>query len=115
MEEKRFQKNDSGFVCAHCGKTVEPLGTTSRNHCPHCLWSLHVDIHPGDRACECRGEMEPIAARPDARAGFVILHRCTRCGELHTNKAAYGMKNSIGRLDNTGLLIALTARPWVDQ
>ncbi len=49
MEERHFVKNDQGFVCAHCGQTVEPLGYTSRNHCPHCLYSLHVDIHPGDR------------------------------------------------------------------
>ena len=39
------------------GKKVEPLGYTSRNHCPFCLWSLHVDENPGDRACECGGEM----------------------------------------------------------
>ena len=64
MEQKRFTKNDSGFVCAHCGKTVEPLGFTSRNHCPFCLWSLHVDINPGDRANECRGQMEPIRTEP---------------------------------------------------
>ena len=51
MEQKRFTKNDNGFICAHCGKEVEPLGYTSRNHCPFCLWSLHVDINPGDRAC----------------------------------------------------------------
>ena len=49
MEQKRFVKNDSGFVCSHCGKKVEPLGYTSRNHCPFCLWSRHVDIFPGDR------------------------------------------------------------------
>ncbi|MBR6603416.1 MAG: hypothetical protein IKK94_05315, partial [Clostridia bacterium] len=24
MEEKRFRKNDNSFVCANCGKTVEP-------------------------------------------------------------------------------------------
>ena len=44
MEQKRFSKNDSGFICAHCQKTVEPLGYTSRNHCPFCLWSLPRDI-----------------------------------------------------------------------
>ena len=60
MEERHFVKNDQGFVCAHCGQTVEPLGYTSRNHCPHCLYSLHVDIHPGDRQNPCRGLMEPV-------------------------------------------------------
>ena len=116
METKLFTKNDSGFVCAHCGKTVEPLGYTSRNHCPFCLWSLHVDVNPGDRANTCGGQMEPIAAKPDPKAGFVILHRCTKCGELHPNKAAYAPSNGAKhRTDSTKLLIALTARPWVDH
>lgn len=113
MEAKLFTKNDSGFVCAHCGKTVEPLGYTSRNHCPFCLWSLHVDVNPGDRANECGGGMEPVAAKPDAKNGFVILHRCTKCGELHPNKAAYGA--SAGQMDSMKLLIALTARPWIER
>ena len=39
METKRFSKNDSGFICEHCGREVPPLGYTSRNHCPYCLWS----------------------------------------------------------------------------
>ena len=115
METKLFTKNDSGFTCAHCGKEVEPLGYTSRNHCPYCLWSLHVDVNPGDRANGCGGQMEPVAAKPDAKAGFVILHRCTVCGELHPNKAAYGSHSGAGRLDSTKLLIALTARPWIEK
>lgn len=112
METKLFTKNDNGFVCAHCGKAVEPLGYSSRNHCPFCLWSLHVDVNPGDRANTCGGQMEPIAARPDAKAGFVILHRCTRCGALRPNKAAYGGEN---QPDRTKLLISLTAKPWVEK
>ena len=80
QETKRFRTNDNGFVCGHCGKTVEPLGFTSRNHCPFCLWSLHVDENPGDRACSCGGQMEPISAEPDSRRGYIITHRCVRCG-----------------------------------
>ena len=112
MESKRFQKNDNGFVCAHCGKEVKPLGYTSRNHCPFCLWSLHVDVNPGDRANTCGGGMEPIAARPDPRHGFVILHRCTRCGVLGKNRAA---QDADTQPDSKRLLIALTARPWVES
>ncbi len=88
METKRFTKNDSGFVCVHCGKTVLPLGYTSRNHCPFCLWSVHLDENPGDRASDCGGPMEPIRAEPDARRGFIITHRCTRCGAVRRCKAA---------------------------
>lgn len=106
MEQKRFTKNDSGFVCAHCGKEVHPLGFTSRNHCPFCLWSLHVDVNPGDRANECKGQMEPIRVEPDAKKGYVIIHRCTKCGEIHRNRAAHEAKD---QPDSIRLLIKLTA------
>ena len=56
----------------------------------------------------CGGGMEPIAASPDARHGFIIYHRCTKCGEIRRNKAAYGAKNGA---DSLKLLIELTARP----
>ncbi len=106
METKRFTKNDSGFVCGHCGKEVEPLGYTSRNHCPYCLWSRHLDVLPGDRASECMGLMEPLFAEPDPKKGYIITHRCTVCGELRRNKAAYGGKS--GQMDDLKLIIKLT-------
>ena len=105
MEQKRFSKNDASFVCAHCGKEVPPLGYTSRNHCPHCLWSLHVDINPGDRANPCRGALRPIRTEPDPKKGFVVIHRCERCGEIRRNKAALSGDTP----DNRALLIKLTA------
>lgn len=105
-ETKRFTKNDSGFLCAHCGKEVKPLGYTSRNHCPFCLWSLHVDILPGDRANPCGGLMEPISAVPDAKKGYIITHRCTKCGSVGRNRAAYGADV---QPDDLNLLIRLTA------
>lgn len=88
LKEKRFKKNDSGFICVNCGREVSVLGYTSRNHCPYCLWSLHVDINPGDRASECKAPLEPISAVTDSKKGFIIVHRCTKCGELRRNKAA---------------------------
>lgn len=108
MEQKRFTKNDNGFVCAHCGKEVLPLGYTSRNHCPFCLWSLHVDINPGDRANPCGGELQPIRTEPDVKHGdgYIIIHRCTKCGELRRNRAAHDAKI---QPDNRSLLIRLTA------
>ena len=107
LETKRFTKNDSGFICAHCGKEVKPLGYTSRNHCPFCLWSLHLDENPGDRASGCGGQMEPITAEPDPRRGFIITHRCTKCGAIRRNKAAAEAKV---QPDSMPLLIALTAK-----
>ena len=110
METKRFTKNDSGFICANCKKEVLPLKYTSRNHCPFCLWSLHVDVNPGDRANPCGGQMEPISAQPDAKKGFVIVHRCRRCGEIRRNRAAH---EAATQPDNKRLLIALTAKPII--
>ncbi len=103
METKRFTKNDSGFICAGCGKEVAPLGYTSRNHCPYCLCSLHADENPGDRLSTCRGLMRPISAEPDPKKGFIITHQCTVCGAVRRNKSA--------RDDNRALLIKLTVHP----
>ena len=101
-ETKRFTKNDSGFICANCGKEVGPLGYTSRNHCPHCLFSLHVDIMPGDRKNSCGGILEPVLSEPcpDPKKSFVITFRCRKCGGLVRNRAAND--------DDTKLLIKLT-------
>ncbi|MFA6948649.1 MAG: RNHCP domain-containing protein [Eubacteriales bacterium] len=111
MEQKRFTKNDSGFICGHCGASVEPLGYTSRNHCPFCLWSLHADDLPGDRASECMGLMEPVAVIPDAKKGYIIVHRCTKCGAIRRNKAAHEAKS---QPDDIRKLIALTAKAAPD-
>ena len=112
METKRFTKNDNGFVCAYCGREVLPLGYTSRNHCPFCLWSLHVDVNPGDRANTCGGQMEPVSVLPDAKKGFVIVHRCIKCGEEHRNRAAH---EAAVQPDNKSLLIKLTAKPIIKE
>lgn len=100
METKRFTKNDSGFICGHCEKEVPPLVYSSRNHCPFCLWSLHVDRLPGDRACECRGLMKPYVVSSHPKKGFVITHKCTLCGEEKNNRSQQD--------DDMDLLIRLT-------
>ena len=113
METKRFSKNDEGFVCVNCGFEVMPLGRTSRNHCPQCLCSLHVDILPGDRACGCRGVLRPVRTLPDPKKGFVILYKCDKCGFEGRNKAAIkrSAKDTLPdeQYDDERLLIALTA------
>ena len=85
---KNFTKNDTPFVCEHCGKQVPPLGYTSRNHCPYCLYSKHVDILPGDRANECKGLQQPISIEHNAKKGYVITYKCTKCGAITHNKSA---------------------------
>lgn len=59
-----------------------------RNHCPRCLHSLHVDVNPGDRASDCGGVLEPVAVESSGKKGWVIVHRCRRCGAVRRNRAA---------------------------
>ena len=88
MEEKRFQKNDSGFICRSCGYEVKPLGVTSRDHCPRCLCSIHIDINPGDRANDCLGLLRPVQVLPDPKKGYVIVYRCEKCGAHYIRKVS---------------------------
>ena len=81
-------KNDNSFICVNCGKEVPKLEYTSRNHCPHCLHSLHVDIIPGDRKNTCRGVLKPIAVENSAKKGYVIVFKCEKCGQVSRNKSA---------------------------
>ena len=81
-------KNDNNFTCVNCGKEVEKLKYTSRNHCPYCLHSLHVDIIPGDRANTCKGVLQPIAIENNSKKGYVIVFKCKKCGEIIRNKCA---------------------------
>lgn len=85
---KVFTKNDNAFKCQHCGKMVDSLGYTSRDHCPFCLVSLHVDITPGDRANPCKGLMFPIDITTDSKKGYVINYICSKCNQKHNNKSA---------------------------
>ncbi len=59
-----------------------------RNHCPACLWSKHVDVEPGDRACDCLGMMRPERMDHRSGKGLVIIHRCVRCGVTRANRLA---------------------------
>ena len=75
-----FVKNDNEFNCINCGKKIEKLKYTSRDHCNSCLYSLHVDIYPGDRANECKGILVPINVIQTSKKGQVIIYRCSKCG-----------------------------------
>ncbi len=106
---KIFTKNDSGFTCVNCGREVLPLGYTSRNHCPFCLHSLHLDVNPGDRASDCGGVLEPVFAEIDSKKGYVIVSRCKKCGAERRNKAAHEAKV---QPDNLDLIIKLSERKF---
>ena len=84
MEEAKFTKNDKGFVCQCCKSKVEPLGYTSRDHCPKCLCSLHVDINPGDRNNNCHGLMIPIDINYSQNKGYIIKYKCSNITYCNT-------------------------------
>jgi DNA-directed RNA polymerase subunit RPC12/RpoP len=94
------------FRCGHCGVdvSVDAPGTSHRNHCPHCLWSRHLDRNvPGDRKAGCSGAMEPIAVTVRGERRWVLIHRCANCGRLRLNRTAGD--------DNLLLLMQLAALP----
>ena len=95
----------SNFRCLRCKRHVDgdPYGTAHRNHCPHCLWSRHLDVSPGDRASDCQARMEPLAITVRAGAEWALIHRCLGCGVLHENRVAGD--------DNMLVLMASAARP----
>lgn len=77
------------FICAYCGKSVLPVTNGSyRNHCPYCLYSMHIDNKPGDRANTCGGLMKPIGIIYHSKKGYQIRHKCVKCGSEKTNKIA---------------------------
>ena len=81
---KRFNMIDEEFICLNCGNKVSKLNVTARDHCNNCLYSLHVDINPGDRKNPCKGLLEPIGIEK-YRDTYKIIYKCTRCGMLHKN------------------------------
>lgn len=84
-----FIKNDQSFICHNCGKKVEKLEYTSRDHCNHCLYSIHVDITPGDRLNECKGILKPFNIEISNKIkSEVIIYKCLKCGNIIRNKVA---------------------------
>ena len=83
-----FEKNDNEFICLNCGKKVEKLKYTSRDHCNNCLYSIHVDVVPGDRSNTCKGMLVPVNILQTSKKGKVIIYRCSKCGKEVRNIVA---------------------------
>ena len=98
---KKFNKLDESFICENCGKEVNILKYTSRDHCPFCLFSKHVDINPGDRSNCCKGLLEPIGIEK-FKDTYKIIYRCKKCNTLHKNIKAID--------DNINKIIELTVQ-----
>jgi hypothetical protein len=94
MRERKnpYHGGNDPFVCAKCGLEVVPLaGGGQRNHCPRCLYSMHVDGSvPGDRASGCDGLMCPIAVERSGKKGWiVVLLRLAEVGPSARLRRAY--------------------------
>ena len=87
-----FIKNDNEFICINCGKRIKKLKYTSRDHCNYCLFSLHVDVTPGDRENDCKGLLIPINVELNSKKGEVIVYKCQKCGAI--------IKNIVAKDDN---------------
>lgn len=96
-----------GFVCKHCRRNVSLVshGTRHRNHCPWCLWSLHVaqSRKQHDRMSQCQDVMEPIGISTQSDGEWSLVHRCRGCGVIKTNRIAGD--------DDTIALLCLALRP----
>lgn len=96
---KRFTMRDEEFICENCGKLVPKLMTSSRDHCPYCLYSKHVDINPGDRMNTCKGILKPTSIEK-FKDTYKIIYKCEKCHIMH--------KNIIAKDDNMDLIINLS-------
>lgn len=101
---KRKEMEHGGFDCSHCSEWApinDQIGTHNRNHCPHCLWSKHLDKEKlGDRKSDCLSGMEPIALtfkkegsdryeEEGRRIGeLMLVHECVADGKLRVNRIA---------------------------
>ncbi len=97
---KKFYKLDEEFLCENCNKTVPKLNYTSRDHCPYCLYSKHIDINPGDRQNSCKGLLKPISIEKYKNT-YKIIYKCLKCNTIH--------KNIMANDDNYDLIIKLSS------
>jgi len=89
-DRKRVEVSE-GFKCRHCRNFIgiPPSGGRNRNHCPLCLYSLHVDDKtPGDRGSDCRSLMRPIGVFYRPKGEQMVVHRCLGCGFVRYNRIA---------------------------
>ena len=99
------EPREAYFVCQACGAVIaqEGAGSRYRNHCPKCLASLHLDEQPGDRASLCKGVMDAIGVWVRKDGEWAILHRCRKCGAIHSNRIAAD--------DNPIKLVSIALKP----
>ena len=99
---RRSASTFGDFKCGRCHAVVSSAhflsGVNHRNHCPYCLWSLHLDLYAaGDRLSACKGKMKPIGLtlklgrnkyRRDSGGELMLIHQCMDCNSLSINRIA---------------------------
>lgn len=80
---RKFTRNKENFVCKNCNQAVEGNGYT--NHCPNCLYSVHIDRYPGDRKELCLGIMSPIDIITKGGDAEYVVHICNLCKVVKRN------------------------------
>jgi hypothetical protein len=106
-KEHRRDAPGDAFRCVGCKLDVPfaAPGTAHRNHCPHCLTSVHVDRRvPGDRRERCHGRMTALCLSVRQDGEWLIIHHCVACGSLSSNRVAGD--------DNALLLLRMAMRPF---
>ena len=96
----------SSFRCVDFRLDVptDAPGTEHRNHCR--LPLVPPRRRPAGRprhARDCGSGMEPIAITVRGKGEWVLIHRCSGCGELHANRSAAD--------DSPLLLLRLAVKP----
>ncbi len=89
------------FQCKNCERKISKekvIGTLYRNHCPHCLYSIDIDLSPGDRNSKCKGVMMPIGLTfkkegkdkygKQRQGELMIIHECKKCKKFSINRIA---------------------------
>ncbi|NUO56350.1 MAG: RNHCP domain-containing protein [Hamadaea sp.] len=112
QQPKAVRRDGRGdaFRCVGCRLDVpmDAPGTAHRNHCPHCLTSLHLDHRiPGDRRAGCRGAMAALSVTVKPDGEWLIIHHCQACGGLSANRIAGD--------DNALALLRIAVRPLSDR
>ncbi|MFD1675095.1 RNHCP domain-containing protein [Alicyclobacillus fodiniaquatilis] len=105
---RQFTHRNESFVCANCGHDVLPSEHSCRNHCPNCLYSVHLDVRPGDRAADCGGLMRPVRVDYNSKKGYQIVHRCERCGHIARNVLQQDVRV---QPDNQAVILRLMSHP----
>lgn len=99
---KDDKDNKKEFRCMNCGRvSTEDMAGEEPEHCPNCLAGIHREDEQG---YECGGILEPVGVWVRKNGEWAVIHRCTRCGKVASNRVAAD--------DNPMKLMGLAMRPF---